>query len=234
MKTTLLTDGKSNTKTAKSQGIQRSFIMHLSPYKNNSYGKNVCGHASPGCAAACLNTAGRGKFSNVSQARIRKTDGFFENKKLFLTRLVDDLRRINQYATLSTERFAVRLNGTSDLDFIELIKVHVGIDVLSEFKSLKFYDYTKNLHRAMKYLNSDYNLTFSRSETNHEEAMRFLRLGGNVAIVFDSVPKTYMGYRVIDGDESDLRHNDPENVIVGLKAKGDAKKDESGFVIRLS
>ena len=38
--------------------------------------------------------------------------------------------------------------------------------------------------------------------------------------------------KVIDGDTDDLRFLDPTNVVVGLKAKGDAKHDTSGFVIR--
>jgi hypothetical protein len=35
---------------------------------------------------------------------------------------------------------------------------------------------------------------------------------------------------VFNGDESDLRFLDPQGVIVGLYAKGKAKKDTSGFV----
>ena len=129
---------------------------------------------------------------------------------------------------------AVRLNGTSDLDFIELINRRFNVDVLSELTNLQFYDYTKNLSRAMKYLGSRYHLTFSRSEVNNSECMQYLIEGGNVAMVFDKVPSTFMGFTVIDGDESDLRYMDEQNVIVGLKAKGDAKKDTSGFVIKKS
>jgi hypothetical protein len=137
------------------------------------------------------------------------------------------------HADVQTSKFAVRLNGTSDLDFIQMFKLKLGVDVLTEFNNLQFYDYTKNLDRALRYMGSNYHLTFSRDETNHDKAMRLLRLGGNVAIVFDQVPEMYEGFRVIDGDESDLRYLDPENVIVGLKAKGDAKKDETGFVLRI-
>jgi hypothetical protein len=36
---------------------------------------------------------------------------------------------------------------------------------------------------------------------------------------------------VINGDETDLRYFDPVNVVIGLKAKGQAKKDVSGFVV---
>jgi hypothetical protein len=35
----------------------------------------------------------------------------------------------------------------------------------------------------------------------------------------------------VDGDKDDLRFLDPQGVIVGLKAKGDAKHDDTGFVI---
>ena len=234
MKTKLLSNGSTNAKTAKSQKVSKSFIMYLAPHKQNSYGKNVCGHASPGCAEACLYTAGRGKFSTVQQARIRKTDMFMSDAAAFLTELYAELKNINSWAVIAKSPVAVRLNGTSDLDFIELINRRLNVDVLSELTNLQFYDYTKNLSRAMKYLGSRYHLTFSRSEVNNSECMQYLIEGGNVAMVFDKVPSTFMGFTVIDGDESDLRYMDEQNVIVGLKAKGDAKKDTSGFVIKKS
>ena len=56
--------------------------------------------------------------------------------------------------------------------------------------------------------------------------------GMNVAVVFrKELPATYLGRKVINGDETDLRFLDEKNVIVGLKAKGKAKKDTSGFVV---
>ena len=59
-----------------------------------------------------------------------------------------------------------------------------------------------------------------------------LNRGTNVSVVFDRVPGEWLGRKVIDGDAHDLRFLDPEGVIVGLKAKGRAKKDTSGFVVR--
>ena len=35
---------------------------------------------------------------------------------------------------------------------------------------------------------------------------------------------------LLEGYKSDLRFNDPKNVIVGLYAKGRALKDQTGFV----
>ena len=36
----------------------------------------------------------------------------------------------------------------------------------------------------------------------------------------------------VDGDDSDIRHLDPQGVIVALYAKGNARKDTTGFVVR--
>ena len=44
------------------------------------------------------------------------------------------------------------------------------------------------------------------------------------------MPEIYEGLSVFNGDDSDLRFLDPKGVVVGLYAKGKAKKDTSGFV----
>lgn len=227
----LLSHGSTNYKTAKNQHITESYILYLSPYKQNSFGKNVCANASKGCIDACLFTAGRGAFSNVQQARQRKTDWFFSDMIGFLTQLYKELYLINAEAMLENRAVAIRLNGTSDLDFIELIKNKLGHDIL-QFSNLKFYDYTKNLKKAIKYLNTNYYLTFSRSETNHKQCVTYLEMGGNVAVVFNEIPQSFEGFNVVNGDENDLRYMDQENVVIGLKAKGKARKDTSGFVVK--
>lgn len=45
------------------------------------------------------------------------------------------------------------------------------------------------------------------------------------------LPTSYMGYPVINGDETDLRFLDQKPCIVGLTAKGKAKYDTSGFCV---
>lgn len=54
----------------------------------------------------------------------------------------------------------------------------------------------------------------------------------NLAVVFDQLPEIWNGVRVLNGDLSDLRFLDNAG-IVGLRAKGGAKKDNSGFVQKL-
>lgn len=104
------------------------------------------------------------------------------------------------------------------------------------FPDVQFYDYTKSFKRAKAFVDgempSNYHITFSRSECNDNLVDIIKDLGGNVAAVFrGSLPKTYKGKQVVDGDETDLRFLDGTNKIVGLVEKGLAKKDETGFVI---
>ena len=80
----------------------------------------------------------------------------------------------------------------------------------------------------------NYSLTFSRSENNEPKCLEVLARGGNVAIVFrtKTLPLTWQGYQVINGDKNDLRFLDKKGVVVGLYAKGKkARQDKSGFVV---
>lgn len=129
-----------------------------------------------------------------------------------------------------------RLNLTSDIPW-ENMKKGSKTSVIEEFPEVNFYDYTKGFPRMMAWLHGkmpdNYHLTFSRSEeTSDDRIKKILSLGGNVAVVFrGSLPKTYLGFPVVDGDENDLRFKDEKGVIVGLVEKGLAKKDETGFVV---
>lgn len=221
----LLTLG--NTKTVKGESLgYLTFIMHLAPFWLSGF--NTCPMASKGCALACLNTAGRGRFTKIQEARIRKTRWFFQARETFMLQLVKDIRA----AIRKAERIGMvpvfRLNGTSDIRW-ETIEVSGFRNIMEMFPTLRFYDYTKIPNR--RDIPSNYHLTFSRSESNSELLEGAFQNGMNVAVVFDNLPETYMGRKVIDGTETDLRFLDPQDVVVGLEAKGKAKKDQSGFVV---
>ena len=228
----LLSKGSTNSKTAKNN--IETYILYLSPEKQNSKGVNLCPKASKGCAAACLYTAGRGKFTNVKKSRINKSEYYISDKKTFIDQLSNELLKIAAKAIKQDKKIAIRLNGTSDQDFISIIKKYNNLDLLNDnkFKNLVFYDYTAILGKIKKYINTNYSLTLSRKEDNENDILQALKLGGNVAAVFrDELPTTYKGYNVVNGDTSDLEMLYNKNVILGLKAKGDAKKDKTGFVI---
>lgn len=227
----LLSKGSTNTKTAKND--LETFILYLAP-ANTLEGFNLCPFASKGCTSSCLYSAGRGRFSNVQLSRINKTKFWGYDRSNFYIQLANEILSIHDKAIKKGIKIAIRLNGTSDIDHLDLLRRYSGIDFLETFyDNLLFYDYTKNFNHIRKYIGSTYKLTFSRSETNENDAYLTLKNGGNVAIVFaDELPQFWNGFPVINGDETDLRYFDPVNVVVGLKAKGDAKKDQSGFVVR--
>ena len=206
-------------------------ILYLAP--GNISGHEVCAWRNAGCTAACLYTAGRGAFSNVQQSRIRKTRWFFSDREAFMAALHSDTHTLIKDAKKQGLIPCNRLNGTSDVAW-ELGQK----SIIKAFPDLQWYDYTKSVNRAVKSLTSElwpsnYHLTFSYSGTNFADCMKVLSLGGNVSVVFDGVkPKAWGGFPVIDGDLHDLRFTDPSGTVVGLKAKGAAKKDTSGFVVR--
>lgn len=226
----LLTPGISNAKIAKGEGEYTTYILHLAPADLSGY--NVCIAASDGCKLACLNSAGRGRFSNVQAARIRKTKLFFENRIEFIRLLTKDIGAAIRKSGRTGQKLAIRLNGTSDIDW-ENIDIGNGLNVFEQYSDVQFYDYTKRPERVIDcYGYKNYHLTFSRSESNDILAGRLARIGHNIAVVFSkALPAEYKGLRVIDGTKTDLRFTDSDNVIVGLLAKGKGKKDESGFVI---
>lgn len=199
-----------------------NFIMYLSPYTLS--GVNICPNASKGCASACLNTAGRGKFTSTQNSRLQRTLHYINNRVEFLSNLRNE---IIKYAN-KHDKLAIRLNGTSDINWNPFIRQIHKIN-----PNIVFYDYTKNLNQAIKALEmNNYYVTFSRSEENHAECMVALQNGINVAIVFkEGFPDKWNGYPVIDGDISDTRFLDEQGVIIGLSAKGKAKQDKTGFVV---
>jgi hypothetical protein len=219
-----------------------TYILHLAPANLSGY--ETCPKRTAGCTAACLNTAGRGgmfkKGENtnmIQQARIRKTKMFFENRAEFMALLVKDIElAIKQSAKLNLVP-VFRLNGTSDLSFEKYEVIRNGKlyrNIFLAFPDVKFYDYTKVLGRKVSDI-SNYSLTFSAADGNDNDVMKAIAQGYNIAVVFgvkktEALPVEYLGLPVFNGDESDLRFLDPKNVIVGLYAKGKAKKDESGFV----
>jgi len=211
-----------------------SFVLHLAPADLS--GKEVCPKRTAGCTAACLNTAGRGGMfkpggtNAIQQARLRKTKMFFEQRDAFMADLVKDIKLGIKQAEKKGMIPAFRLNGTSDLSW-EKYEVADGKNVFQLFPEVQFYDYTKVLGRKTGDI-KNYHLTFSNADGNLNDVLAAQKSGLNIAVVFDKLPQKYLSWNVVDGDETDLRFLDPKAVIVGLKAKGRARKDTSGFVVK--
>ena len=219
-----------------------TFILHLAPADVSGY--NTCPKATVGCKTACLNTAGRGgmfkkgETTNVIQeARIRKTQFFFEERAGFFEWLVKDIELGIKQSAKKNLIPVFRLNGTSDLSFEKYEVVRNGVlyrNIFEAFAEVQFYDYTKILGRKVNAI-ANYHLTFSAADGNDNDVRKAIAQGYNVATVFGikktlPMPDTYEGRPVFNGDDSDLRFLDPQGVVVGLYAKGKAKKDTTGFV----
>lgn len=227
----LLTMAQASAKLSKNE--VKSFILYLAAASQNSFNINICPKASDGCTKSCLFTAGRGKFNNVKTARIQKTDFMLFEPGKFYKKLAAEI--MYQSTLAFNKKIAFRLNGTSDINHYKQLKRYANLDINTLPNNIIFYEYTKNLNMAksIKKEFSRVHITFSKSENNLNECLQALEAGFNVAAVFNKLPLSYAGYPVINGDLSDERFNDETGVIVGLKAKGEAKNDNSGFVINI-
>jgi hypothetical protein len=225
-------------------------ILYLAPHKASGVANN-CVDASAGCISSCLYKAGRGGFDPaVPAARIARSVYMKKDRYAFNQRLIKETVAHRAKAARKRMLCAVRPNGTSDLPWESFAVDGSGNTLMTLFPDVQFYDYTKSARRALKAargeMPANYSLTFSRSETNEDDCRTVLAAGGNVAVVFKicecrrpckhEIPDglTYMGRPVISGDHDDLRFLDPAGVVVGLKGKGPAKTDTSGFVVDIA
>lgn len=240
----LSVDNDAKTKKGRKYGILTG-IVYMAPANISGY--EMCAKRTKGCSAACLFTAGQGRFPNVKQGRLRRTYTWLFRRQEFFETLVHQIRLANKTAIREGLQLAIRLNGTSDIPYenypivLEDGSEYPHIFAVFEDTGIQFYDYTKIVARAEAVAQiPNYHLTFSRAETasNQRDAELALALGMNVTVVFRSkLPPTWNGYPVIDGDRHDIRFWDTLKhsggpVIVGLIAKGPkGKADDTGFVI---
>jgi hypothetical protein len=230
-----------DTKTIK--GLEKGYltgIMYLAPYTLG--GKNICPFAkAAGCIEACLYTAGRGIFNSVQNARLNRTKLFHNDINAFMQKLAVEIEALEKTAIKNGLIPVIRLNGTSDINWedirfnYEFIHNKIrSVTIFELFPDIQFYDYTKNPNRDQ--LPKNYDLTFSYS--NKPEFQKFndiaIKKGMRLSAVFSdkNLPAYFMNLPVLNGDESDLTFLAPKNSILGLYAKGKAKKDTGGFIIK--
>ena len=228
----------SDAKTSKGEKLGfLTGILYLAPYKTISI-YNTCSMAHiAGCDNACLYTAGRGAYSSVQNARINKTNWFYQDRETFINQLIKNIYSLIYKANKLKLIPLIRLNGTSDVKW-----ENIGFDyqgkhynnIMELFPDIQFYDYTKIINRDN--LPANYDLTFSYS--GKAEFIKYVNKAIDkqmrIAVVFkdkNNLPNEFMGLSVVNGDNSDIRHLDDNGVIVALYAKGKAKKDNTGFVV---
>ena len=232
----LLSKDTSNAKLAKTHDLHgrdwETLILYMAPAEVAVSGVNLCPASTEGCRRDCLFYQGRARlFKEVNEARIRKARQFITDPFEFFAQLHSEVSRAFRLATAKGKRLAIRLNGTTDIDWTPFVRLYPDI---------QFYDYTKTA-RGMSFargaLPDNYHITFSRSEENRNIASRVLRAGGNVAVVVDKgVNVDFSDARLLDGDLHDARFLDgrsADGLVVVLRAKGSlkGKGTDTGFCL---
>lgn len=209
-------------------------------------GINTCSHAKKaGCIEPCLAMSGHMAGRDAIQARLDRLKLLTRDPSLFFELLTRELERLQTRANRSGHKLAGRLNGTTDLDWSRI--TFDGHTIFEHFPRIQWYDYTKNPDIAKNYSLKGISVTFSyykKAKTVDIQAL--LNSGVNIAIAYrDSVPTCQeiggTAYRVINGDEHDLRFLDPQGVVVGLKYKNqtmhskarevNSRAHNSGFIL---
>jgi len=222
-----------NAKTIKGEKLgYLTGILYMTPARAAGDGANLCKYSTAGCRAGCLVTAGRGAFDNVAAGRARKRALYLADPVAFRSQLYKEIALLEKRAHKKGLRAVVRLNGTTDIEWEK-----DGAGLFARFPRVQFYDYTKDPRRAVAVMPRNYDVTYSRAENRDAAALAVLAAGGRVAVVFSTkrgaaLPRTWKGYRVKDGDRHDLRFL--ERGVVGLRAKGKARADVSGFVVNVA
>jgi hypothetical protein len=222
----------------KKVSMQYTYIIYLAPAETSGY--QVCSHSTPECRMGCLATSGRAGIeihtgkSIIRDARIKKTRMLFENTHYFMEWVIAEMHKYQRKAKKDGYGFSVRLNGTSDINW-QIVRAFDNRNLFETFPDVQFYDYTKVPSR-FENKPANYHLTFSYTghACNAKDCLELLAKGQNVAVVFDvkkgqPLPKKFMGYKVIDGDLTDYRPNDGKGVIVGLRFKRIANKENANI-----
>lgn len=249
--TAVWTAPDASAKLAKGLGHAVAAAVHyLAPAETAGVG-NLCPWSTKGCRLTCLNTAGRAgillpghRTNAILRARRRRARAFMLARPQYLARMLKEARRHVAHATADGFEAALRPNGTSDLPFEKILPELFAL-------GCPVYDYTKSRKRALDYvagrMPAAYHLTYSASERDSVADLVALASAGlGIAVVFDSAAcadvlarGSWLGFPIIDGDESDARYLDRQRhgipaggYFIALRAKGRAKRDASGFVRR--
>ena len=172
-----------------------------------------------GCAESCIRFTGRGHMPSVIDSRQSKLDYFYSDRLGFIEQLKREIANFERLCYKSGVIPHVRLNVITDIKWES--KAYGQIP--QSFPNVNFYDYTKIANRLNK-TPDNYKLMFSYSPAGKFQSHVRLAMAANVpmsAVFYPAIPDTFLGAKVINGDNSDienLKYSYP-NYIIGLKYK---------------
>ena len=215
-----------STKIEKGQKINvNTAILYLAP-DTTVTNKTICPNASRnGCSNDCLASSGRLGMINGQLAQIRRTLYYLYHNESFMIQLQNE---IDKYHKKYGDTLAVRLNGTSDLNWAEFI---------ANNPKIQFYDYSKLRNMIVKNKNKNHHYTFSGSmysDYSRKELTKAVDAGLNIALAFNTkgtkkdtlrIPKKLFNKKLVDFDITDVRFKDKKGSIGYLKRKGSNVND---------
>lgn len=236
-------------------------VLYLAPHTLSGTNLCPLAHVARCVEACLNTAGNPAYTQSKATGRLNKARYYLSDREGFMVHLVRDVARLVRRADTLGLIPLVRLNGTSDIRWeIIPVTIdaqtarRVGVpegtheNIMAVFPAVQFYDYTKIPNRGRGALSdgtkipnrhsipANYDLTFSYSGVPAfaPYVARARAAGMRIAVVFRSkrsIPASFLNLTCVDGDDSDVRHLDPQGVVVALYAKGRAKTNTSGFVV---
>jgi hypothetical protein len=201
-----------------------TYIMYLQPADKVAI-KTLCTFADKaGCKKPCLISSGQLGMSTGQSAATKRTILMLLRPQSFESAILSEIDKAEKKAVKTGLPALFRLNGTSDIDFSNIMK---------QRPNSLFYDYTKEISRVRKNTLKNYDLTFSGSmfSVQSKAALRkAVSANYRIAMAFNTKGLDDDGLQLRHDlksfDTTDLRHLD-DNVIGTLKRKGSNKQERS-------
>jgi len=213
----------SSTKIEKGQKLKiATGILYLKPADLVAV-KTLCPTAQlMGCKKDCLESSGQLGMTTADNAKVKRTIMLLLNPEQFQHELKSE---IIKHHKKHGDSLAIRLNGTSDLNFT---------DIIASMPDVQFYDYTKVYARVIKNKLANYDLTFSGSANNPKSLQMTARAisAGYRTVLAVNTAETKGEYKLpsklgdiplINMDDTDVRFKDDSNAVGVLKRKGSNK-----------
>jgi len=215
----------SSTKLEKGSDKYDSYVMYLQP-ADKVAAQTICAFAAKaGCKEPCLIDSGQLGMSTGQNAATKRTILMLLRPDYFKKQVLAEIDKAERRAAKPGQLPALfRLNGTSDLDFS---------DIINQRPDSMFYDYSKILSHVRKNTIANYDLTFSGSMYSKQSRAalhKAVAAGHRIAMAFNTKliasDSLTIPDNLADFDKTDLRHLDGP-VIGALTRKGSNKKQRA-------
>jgi len=215
----------SSTKLEKGSDKYDSYVMYLQPADKVAM-QTICAFAAKaGCKEPCLIDSGQLGMTTGQNAATKRTILMLLRPDYFKKQVLAEIDKAERRAAKPGQLPALfRLNGTSDLDFSDIIK---------QRPASMFYDYSKILSRVRKNTIANYDITFSGSMFSMQSRSALQKAaaaGHRIAMAFNTKliasDSLTIPDNLADFDKTDLRHLDGP-VIGALTRKGSNKKQRA-------